>query len=63
VHLTADDLARRPAQHAFRGGIDEGGDALAVDTVDAIAGRVEHQAVLTLDVLEEALGALPDLGL
>ena len=59
VDLAADQFIRRPAQHALGGGIDEGRLALRIDAIDPFTGGAQDQLVLTLDVLEHALDALP----
>lgn len=59
MHDAPHQFVRAPAQHAFRRGIDEGGPAFRVDTVDALANGVQDQLVFPLQITEQFLDPSP----
>ena len=59
VHVLADEVDGRPAEHPLGGRVDEGGHALGVDAVDPLPGCPKDQLVAVLDIAEDPLHALP----
>ncbi|MNI55977.1 hypothetical protein D3C73_1109590 [compost metagenome] len=59
VRIVAHHVGGAPPQNAFGRRVDEGGLALGIEPVDALAYRTEDQSVLLLDALEDLGNTLP----
>ncbi|MNX70895.1 hypothetical protein D3C86_1021940 [compost metagenome] len=59
MDILADHVLRFPTQHARTGRVDEGGQTVAVDAVDAVTDRTEQELIVAFGFLEQIENVAP----